>query len=402
MSDISRGSIPVKGFDNPEMDFQLIRQLGSTYAKAASIGECFHIANQIRDGNPDDWVNAFEKQAHWQKQDGMERLRKNHVVSGREQLFKACNSFRAAEYYTSTLSEHHRQLGLNSVDCFTTAMGSMDVHFESHYLPYKNIQLPIYFISPANDGEMRKTIMIVSGFDGTLEESYFMNGMAALQRNYNVILFAGPGQMDVFRYYPHTYFEPDFEHVVSSVINFFSFRDEVDMDSLALLGISIGGYFATRAASHEPRIKALIANSPILDVHAYLASFTNSDPSLISDEDDFTIEDLKDIPEAEFPAELKVRAEQLMIRYGGHSFKNTFIYMKEFQVGEALANIKCPSLGLIGASEGPEPTKQYKAFCHKLNATGYEFSDFEGASTHCQVGNQGFANAIIFDWLDSL
>ncbi|GGI92108.1 alpha/beta hydrolase family protein [Legionella impletisoli] len=402
MSQISRGSIQLRGFDNPEMDFQLLRQLGATYAQAASVGECFNIADKIREGNTKDWVQAFEQQAAWQKEDGLERLRKNHVVSGRQQLFKASNSFRAAEYYTSTLSEHHRQLGLNSAECFVTAIGSMDVHFESHSLPYKNIYLPVYFISPENDGQKRKTLLIVSGFDGTLEETFFMNGLAGIERNYNVILFAGPGQMDIFRTYPDTYFEPDFEHVVAKVIDAFSFREEVDMEHLALLGVSIGGYFATRAASHEARIKALIANSPVLDVHAYLSSFTGMDPSEMPDADDFTIEDLKHIPDSEFPEELKVRSEQLMIRYGRRSFKQTFVYMKEFRVGEDINQIKCPSLALIGEGEGPEPKRQYHEFCNTLNADCYQFTDFEGASSHCQVGNAAFANAVIYDWLDDL
>jgi pimeloyl-ACP methyl ester carboxylesterase len=402
MGDISRGSIRVQGFADQEMDFQLIRQMAATYSRAASVGECLNIANQVKEGSPDDWVKAFEKQAAWQKKDGLERLKKNHIVSGREQLFKASNSFRAAEYYTSTLSEHHRELGLNSKDCFATAIGSMDVHFESHSIAYQSIRLPIYFISPANDGVKRKTILIVSGFDGTLEESFFMNGMGALERDYNVILFAGPGQMDVFRYFPDTYFEPDFEKVVSAVIDFFEFREEVDMSHLSLLGNSIGGYFATKAASHEPRIKALVANSPILDVHAYLASFTGTDPAKMPDEEDFAIDDLKDIPEAEFPAELKSRSEQLMIRFGRRSFKQTFQYMKSFRVGDALSNIQCPCLGLIGVSEGGEPQKQFETFCEIVSASRYEFSNTEGASTHCQAGNVAFANAVIFDWLDEL
>lgn len=402
MNDISRGTIRVEGFKNPEMDFQLIRQLGSTSYKGASIGECLYIANQVGDGLPEQWVQAFEQQAEWQKKDGLERLRKNHIISGREQLFKACNSFRAAEYYSPCSSTHHQKLGLNSADCFVTALGSMDLHYESHAIPYKNIHLPVYFISPANDGQKRKTILIVSGFDGTLEEEFLMRGMAAIERNYNVIHFAGPGQMDVFRQYPETFFEPDFENVVKTVIDFFAFRQEIDMDSLALYGISIGGYFATRAAAFEPRIKALIANSPVLDVYDYLVSFVGEDPANIPDEYDFTLEDLPNIPDSTLPVELKVRTEQLMVRYGRHSFKQTFVYLKKFNVGSAIEQIKCPSLALMGMSEGKEPENQFNTFCDMLDADSYRFNDFEGAGTHCQVGNISYANAITYDWLDSL
>jgi pimeloyl-ACP methyl ester carboxylesterase len=402
VNDISRGGIQVKGFADPEMDFQLIRQLGACAYGASSIGECLHIANTIKTNNPAEWVKAFENLAEWQKKDGMERLVKNHLISGREQLFKAANSFRAAEYYSPITSAQHRKLGLNSADCFSLAISSMDIHFEHHLIPYQNINLPAYFISPANDGIKRDTILIVSGFDGTLEEEFLLRGQAAIERGYNVIHFAGPGQMDVFRQYPETYFEPNFDEVVKRVINYFQSRHEINMHTLTLMGISFGGYFSTRAACHDSRIKILIANSPILDLHAYMCSFVNMDPCKMADSDDFSIKDIPSIPDDVMPPQLKSQAEQLIHRFGQSSFKATFNYLKEFSVGEAIKNIDIPCLALLGSSEGGEPRRQFEGFCKITHAEPHEFSDFEGAGSHCQVGNVSFANAVIYDWLDNI
>lgn len=402
MSDISRGDIPVTGFTDPEMDFQLIRQLGSSAYGAASVGECLNIAREIKDNNPEQWVSKFEHLGEWQKKDGLDRLVKGHVVSGREQLFKAANSFRAAEYYSPCTSEHHRKLGLSSADCFTTAISNMDVHFENHAIAYKNINLPAYFITPENDGVKRHTILIVSGFDGTLEEEFMMRGLAAVERGYNVIHFAGPGQMDVFRKYPDTHFEPDYEQVLKRVLNYFEFRHEINMNTLTLMGISFGGYFATRAACHEPRIKQLIANSPILDLHAYMCSFVGMDPSEMPDADNFTIEDLPSIPDEVMTPQLKVQTAQLILRFGQPTFKETFQYLKEFHIGNELAELKSQNLALIGNSEGGEPRRQFDKFCKLTDAEHYEFNDFEGAGSHCQAGNVSYANAVVYDWLDSL
>ncbi|KTD35257.1 dipeptidyl aminopeptidase/acylaminoacyl peptidase [Legionella moravica] len=400
MNEISRGAIRVKGFQDAEMDFQLIRQLGASTYRASSVGECLTIAHQIPDGTPEDWVKEFERLAEWQKKDGMERLVKNHIISGREQLFKASNSYRAAEYYSPCSSEHHRRLGLNSADCFCTAISNMDLHFENHSIPYKGINLPAYFISPDNDGVKRHTLMIVSGFDGTLEEEFLMRGLAAVERGYNVIHFAGPGQMDVFRKYPATFFEPDYEQVVKRVIDYFESRHEINRNTLALMGISFGGYFATRAASHEPRIKALIANSPILDLHAYMCSFVTMDPCKMPDSDDFGIDDLQAIPNEVMPQQLKAQSEQLIRRFGQKTFKQTFDYLKQFTVGDSLTQLSIPCLALLGKSEGNEPERQFKEFCALTEAAQHVFSDFEGAGGHCQVGNISYANAVVYDWLD--
>lgn len=401
MSGIQRGSISIQGFDDTEMDFQLLRQLGASAYRATSVGECFHIANSIK-SNPESWVKHFEQLAEWQKDDGLTRLVKGHVVSGREQLFKASLSYRAAEYYSPCGAEKHKKLGINSADCFNTAITNTDFHFENHSISYNNIQIPAYFISPANDGEKRHTLMIVSGFDGTMEEEFLLRGLAAVERNYNVIHFGGPGQMDVFRHYPNSFFEPHFEKVVTKLINYFEFRNEINMSTLALMGISLGGYFATRAACYEPRIKALIANSPILDLHEYLSSFSPMDPCKMTDNEDFSLKELSSIPDELISPQLKVQIEELITRFGQTSFKETFNYLKLFTVGDALNQLHIPCLALVGNAEGKEPKKQFTQFCKQTRAQCYEFSDFEGASSHCQVGNVSFANAVVYDWLEGL
>ncbi len=288
--------------------------------------------------------------------------------------------------------------------CFKDAMDNLWHTFEEDLLTYKSIDIPVYFMSPSFSEQKRKTLLIVSGFDGTLEEEYFMRGYAALERGYNLLLFAGPGQMDVFRFYMATHFEPDFENPTKTVIDYIQDRPEVDMDQLALMGISFGGYFASRAASREPRIKALIANSPILNLNDYLAAFCGYDPATASDDMNFTLDDLPQIPDDVMSAQQKSMSENLMIRFGKQSFKDTFIYLQNFRVGEAASNITCPSLALVGSGEGGEPHKQFNEFVESVSGpvTSHKFTELEGSDTHCQVGNPSYSAAVALDWLDEV
>jgi len=404
MAEISRSKTAVMGFADEEMDFQLLRQLGSSSFGASSAGECLATASRIKDGDPRSWVEEFTKLAQWQQKDAHKRASKGHTASARDQFFKACNSYRAAEYYTNCLDPNHQKLGMQSRNCFREAMDNLWHTFEEHLLTYKSIDLPVYFMSPSPHEQKRKTLLIVSGFDGTLEEEYFMRGYAALERGYNVVLFAGPGQMDVFRFYTGTHFEPDFENPTKTVIDFIEQRPEVDMNRLAFMGISLGGYFSTRATSHEPRIKALIANSPVINLHDYLAAFTGYDPAEAPEDLNFSLDDLPEIPEDIMSAEQKSRSENLMIRFGQKTFKDTFIYLKEFIVGDAISNIKCPSLALVGSGEGGEPEKQFNEFAEKVSGpvTKHYFTDSEGADTHCQVANPSYSAAVSMDWLDEI
>ena len=86
----------------------------------------------------------------------------------------------------------------------------------------------------------------------------------------------------------------------------------------------------------------------------------------------FTIEDLPNIPDEEFPPEKKLITENLIARFGEKSFKDTFIYLREFTVGSAIENITCPSLALVGAGEGGEPEKQWTEFADKVGGSGNE------------------------------
>lgn len=404
MAEITRSKTRVKGFENDEMDFQLMRQLGSSTFGGSSVGECLSTAARIKDGDPVSWVDEFAKLAERQMKDAHKRSSRGHTMSARDQFLRASNSFRAAEYYMSPLDPRHRELGLKARDCFLKAMEYVWHTFEETMLTYKNIELPVYIMTPSPEAQKRKTLLIVSGFDGTLEEEYLMRGYPALERGYNVIHFAGPGQMDLYRFFTHTHFEPDFENVTKTVIDFIIDRPETDPAKLALMGVSVGGYFSTRSAAYDQRIKAHIANSPILDLHDYLSAFIGYDPAGIPDERNFTVEDIPNIPDDVFPPEAKSRATNLIVRFGQPTFRDTFIYLKEFTVGDAIKNIDCPCLALEGAGEGGEPEKQFNEFSEKVSGpvTKYQFTEFEGADTHCQVGNPSYAAAVALDWLDEV
>jgi hypothetical protein len=205
MADIQRSTTRVKGFKDAEMDFQLIRQMGSSAYGAASVGACLSVAERIQDGDPASWVDAFTKLAAWQEKDAKERAAKGHFISARAQLFQACNSYRAAEYYTSCRDTRHRELGLKSRACFTEAMHYVWHTFEETMLTYKAIKLPVYFMAPNPGVEKRKTLIIVSGFDGTLEEEYFMRGYPALERGIISFTLPGRGRWMCFAFIPtHT------------------------------------------------------------------------------------------------------------------------------------------------------------------------------------------------------
>lgn len=88
-------------------------------------------------------------------------------------------------------------------------------------------------------------------------------------RGYNCLTFEGPGQGTVVRKQKLP-FRPDWEKVVSSVIDFAvssERQEKVDPQRIALIGYSMGGYLAPRAAAFENRIAACIADDGVISIY---------------------------------------------------------------------------------------------------------------------------------------
>lgn len=403
---LERGRTRVIGFQDAEMDFQLIRQLGSTRYGGASVGECLALVAGIQSGVPASWVAAFAEAAERQEADAEGRASRGHAVSAADQYLVASNSWRAAEYYSSVADPQHARFGLKSRECFLSAMGLRDPGFEEVWLSLDGTPLPAYhFRAPRTPAGGSGTLMIVSGYDGTLEETYLSYGLPALERGYDLLLFTCPGQMDTLRSHPGLAFDPEVERVARLAVDHLLSRQGTDAQRVALMGISFGGHFATRMAVHEPRISALIANSPIVDLHAYMTSFVGFDPAEMADEDDLHLADLDTLPDTAMPPQVREMTRNLMLRFGRDSFKETYLRLRDFRVGEAdLAQIGCPALGLVGEGEGAEPLRQFEVFRGSVRGpvSARIFRAEEGADMHCQTGNLAFSAAVSMDWLDEV
>jgi pimeloyl-ACP methyl ester carboxylesterase len=263
------------------------------------------------------------------------------------------------------------------------------------------VWLPSYFLQPTStDIRPRKTVIVLTGFDGTGEELYFQTGQAALERGWNVLLAEGPGQTGFLRFHPGVGFRPDYERPVGAMIDYALSRAEVDPQRLALYGISYGGYFASRAAAHDHRIKALVANSPIPDLRAYVVGFVG--PEVAANPPPLRLEEIDHLSDQQMPPGMKLSLKMSLRRFGVDSVAGWLERLRAFRIGDALPNIRCPSLALVGEGEGLVAMDLFESFNRGVSGpvTQRVFTAAEGADTHCQLGNLPLSNAAIYDWLD--
>jgi pimeloyl-ACP methyl ester carboxylesterase len=176
----------------------------------------------------------------------------------------------------------------------------------------------------------------------------------------------------------------------------------VDAERVALLGASMGGLLAPRAAAFEPRVKAVIAFDGVYDMSLVMAQPFGGDREAA----------LAALGHPDADAHLYAAAAQnpvlrWAITHGmwalGADSPAAFAraYM-DYHLRDGVAErIACPALVCAAPDDFAfkgQPEALYEHLtCEKTFMT---FTAAEGADAHCQSGAQRLALARIADWLE--
>lgn len=392
---LSRGALRLAAFDNPEMDFQLMRSLGAVAFGGGAVGEIARARAAITDGDPASWVAAFSALAA-----EVEAPKAGGDALRGAAALRASMYWRAAEYYAHP--DQAAALGRKSRIVFQAAMELLGIACETIAVTLNGETLTGYLLPPVPAGKAPAPLIVaLSGFDGSTEELYFEIAAAARRRGYACLLIEGPGQAGTRRENPNSVFTPDYAPVVHAFIDAVRNRPTLDLQRSALYGISFGGYFASQAIAAGAPCRALIANSPILDLQAYMTAFIG--PDLCTDPPDIHVDDIDAVPDAALPPLLKHGLRTSCLRFGTDTFAGFLRRLGDFKVARPAA-IASPSLALYGEGEGAEVERQAKAFAAQVSGPVIlrQFRDGEGAGDHCQFGNLALSAAVVLDWLDDL
>ena len=99
-------------------------------------------------------------------------------------------------------------------------------------------------------------VMLLPGLDSTKEEFFHWENVF-LKRGLATFSLDGPGQGECGY---NSHIRPDYEAAVSTVLDVLTMRKDIDPNRIGLAGVSLGGYYAPRAAAFEPRVKAAVGN----------------------------------------------------------------------------------------------------------------------------------------------
>jgi pimeloyl-ACP methyl ester carboxylesterase len=400
-------------FHNPSFSFQLLRIIGQTYYGGADIGECLSTAYRIKEGDIESWYNEWLKTADRIYKNAENCISKGYRVSAQEAYLRATNYYQnGAAFYLDANPSDPRILSTweKGVESFRKAAQLFSPYVETVKIPYDDgTTLPGYFFKAgqdeySNDSQKqaaRPTLILTTGLDGGQEELYFLGVAAALKRGYNCLTFEGPGQGTVVRKQKLP-FRPDWEKMVSTVIDFILSKkqEEVDPQRIALIGYSMGGYLAPRAAAFEDRIVACIANDGVLSIYdAWLNQLQSIRKDIKNRNAPVVNAVIYTIMNFDIGTKWKITHSMLV--FGAKSLLELIEKVSEYSMYDISDKIKCPTLLLAGEKDHSFAGQAKKLYgllkCPKKYIL---FTTEEGAEDHCHIAALSLANQRIFDWLD--
>lgn len=126
------------------------------------------------------------------------------------------------------------------------------LHVEFVEIPYEGSSYPALFMHDGS-GKPRPTLVSCNGLD-SMKEQVLMNGsgLANLERGMNTLFIDQPGTGEALRKRGLTAIF-DTERWATPAWEYLAQRSDVDSSRIGMFGLSLGGYYAPRAAANEPR-----------------------------------------------------------------------------------------------------------------------------------------------------
>ena len=308
---------------------------------------------------------------------------------------RACAHFRrAADEYAGALRfvafsnepERAGDLWRRQRDCWERIVELLPG--ERMAIRYEGTTLPAFFFrAPGTTaGEPRPLVVVNRGCDEPTSAAWALGGAAAAARGYHWMTFDGPGQQAALVEQGLTT-RPDWEHVLTPVVDALLARADVDAGRIAVIGAGNAGLLVPRALAVEHRFAAAAVEPGIVDLGAPCAEHLSR--GLRADlrrGDGGAFDRALHVEELLSPA-LSVRLDEHAAPFGlrGGSRFDFFCAVARYRLGSELDGVRTPLLVVDPEGGGRWPGQSRELF-----------DRLPGAKRLASAGETP-----VFDWLDA-
>ncbi|WP_426756757.1 alpha/beta hydrolase family protein [Myxococcus sp. Y35] len=391
--------VPERFFGDPDFDFEARLALGLAAQGVGDVGQVWVTLAAIEDGSADGWFRAWHARGERLRAQAEASLATEQVERARWAYLAASEAYSRALVFTTGMADPRVLTPTFSLHrkCWEAVVDHSGGCFLRLEVPYEGGTLPGYLLRPDATGAARPTLVLTNGSDGSLTALWGSGVAGALRRGYNAFVYDGPGQQSMLfeRGIP---FRPDWEAVLTPVVDVLVSRADVDARALLAYGISQGGFWLPRALAFEHRFVAAVADPGVMDVSTSWTS--NLPPELVAL---LRAGDREAFNEAMRQADADpVLARVLAFRsrpYGMRTPFDTFTEVGRYHLRDVVDRITTPLLITDPDDEQFWPG-QSQALYHALPGEKAlaRFRREDGANFHCQPLGRTLTDARMFDF----
>jgi 2,6-dihydroxypseudooxynicotine hydrolase len=202
----------------------------------------------------DEWYAAWSGLAIQHEQRGIDAELQRRYESAGEHFLHAAMLYHFGKFMMVHAPDQLRAGHNKTVEVYHRGLPYFEIPGERVEIPYEGGRMIPAILRKPWHVPNPPIVLLAPGLDSVKEELHaYSNDM--LRRGLATLAFDGPGQGESEFDLP---LRPDYEVPVHYLINYLETRHDVDSSRVGMLGVSLGGFFAARAAAREPRLKAAI------------------------------------------------------------------------------------------------------------------------------------------------
>jgi dienelactone hydrolase len=327
------------------------------------------------------WVEAWTALAGRVERQAEQDASRGHGQSAAEKYLRSAVYTLIAERQVSARDPAKLRLYRQALPLFRKGVELRRDRVEFVDVPYEGAELPALFVRPEGEGPF-PCIIHWNGLDWIKEFAYLQLAEAYASRGIASLFCDQPGSGGALRLHGLPTLA-ETERPAGACVDYLETRSEVDARRIGIQALSLGGYYAPRAAAFEKRLACCVVLG---------AFFSALDVARMREEQG----------DAYAPSVADMEA-QLMWVCGTDSREGVVGLMSRFTLEGVAEQIRCPLLIVHGSQDRQIPVdhgqKTYDAAKSSSNRRLVLLDPEEGGAEHCAHDNLPRARAIMADWI---
>lgn len=352
-------------------------------AMGAELGEVDEIGRRLQHVASADsasagraWLEAWGDKASSLFEEASQDERAGHRVTASHKFARSATYALLAERQVGIKDETSLAVYRAGLEAFRRAVLLSGNPVEFVDVPFGETALPALFV-PSGSGRRSPCVIHFDGLDVMKEILYFMHGDGFRRRDLSVLFCDQPGVGEAVRL-RGLRLSPRTEDAATACVDYLTGRAEVDAQRIGIMALSLGGYYAPRAAAFEKRLGFCVAWGAIWDLQACLDECERSGTGSVP------------------------LREQLRWVLGVDDGQVDTL-VREFNLESSIGLLECPLLVVHGASDRQAPAwTAQRTHDGAVRSSRRELKIYEtgtSGSEHCQLDAVRSGLDFMLDWI---